>query len=130
MKTQVTKNFIIRTNCEDKNEQKKVSYNGNIDDYYMVDYFDVDECRWIRSPFNTLDDIHYISSIIKIEGKEVQRFRVLPEKWLSELRDNTWNEETNSYEKDVITNRTNLFGDRYDAIAEGITGVKSLNKIW
>lgn len=129
MKTQDTKSFIIRFNCEDKSEQKKVSYNGNIDDYYMVDYFDVDECRWVRSPFNTLEDIHTITSLIQDWGKEVKRFRVLPEKWLSELRDNTWNDETNTYEKDVITNRTNLFGDRYDAIAEGITGVKSLNQI-
>lgn len=130
MKTQDQKCFTILTNCEEKNEQKKVSYNGNIDDYYMVDYFDLDECRWVRSPFNTIEDIHYISSLIKIEGKEVERFRVLPEKWLSELRDNTWNEETSSFEKDVITNRTNLFGGMYETIAERITGVKSLNNIW
>jgi len=129
MKTQDQKSFIILTNCEDKNEQKKVSYNGNIDDYYMVDYFDEDQCRWVRSPFNTLDNIHYISSLINREGKKVERFRVLPEKWLSELRENTWNEETSSYEEDVITNRTHLFGSMYETIAERITGVKSLNKI-
>jgi len=130
MKTQDQKNFTILTNCEEKNEEKKGYYNGNIDDYYMVDYFDVDECRWVRSPFNTLDGIHYISSLINYGGKEVERFRVLPEKWLSELRDNTWNEETSSFEKDVITNRTNLFGVMYETIAERITGVKSLNQIW
>ena len=128
-KNQEDQTTTINFNCETKTEQKKVKFNGNIEEYYMVDYFDVDECRWVRSPFNTLEDIHTITSLIQDWGKEVKRFRVLPEKWLSELRDNTWNDETNTYEKDVITNRTNLFGDRYDAIAEGITGVKSLNQI-
>jgi len=129
METQDTKSSKIFFNCEGKTQQKIVSYNGNIDEYFMVDYFDVDQCRWVRSPFNTIEDIHYISSLIKIQGKEVKRFRVLPEKWLSELRDYTWNDETNSYEKDVITNRTYFFGSRYETIAEEITGVKSLNKI-
>ena len=126
---QDAKGCKILFNCEGKTQQKIVSYNGNIDEYYMVDYFDVDQCRWVRSPFNTLDGIHTISSLIKVQGKKVKRFRVLPEKWLSELRDYTWNDETNSYDEDVITNRTYLFGDRYDEIAEMITGVKSLNKI-
>ena len=34
--------------------------------------------------------------------------RIQSEEWLSELRDNQWNEKTNSYEKDTITNRCNL----------------------
>ena len=122
MKTQDTKSFIIRFNCEDKSEQKKVSYNGNIDDYYMVDYFDVDECRWVRSPFNTLEDIHTITSLIQDWGKEVKRFRVLPEKWLSEMRKGEWCEEEKSYKEDTITNREFIFGYRYKEIAECIMG--------
>ena len=123
-----TKYYRILHNCETRDEQKIVSFNGNIEEYYMVDYFDRDECRWVRSPFNTIQEVANIASYIN-DGKKVDRFRVIPEKWLSELRDKTWDEEKSEYEKDTITNRTNLFGYRYDLIAEGITGIKSLSEI-
>jgi hypothetical protein len=115
----------VSFNCSTKTQQKNVSYNGNIDDYYMVDYFDKDQCRWVRSPFSTLEEVAHIASSI-INGREVEGFRVIPETWLSQLRDNTWNEETNSYTEDVITNRTWFFGSRYEELAEQITGEKSL----
>jgi hypothetical protein len=115
----------VNINCSTKTQQKIASYNGNINDYYMVDYFDNDQCRWVRCPFNTLEQVAHIASSI-VNGREVEGFRVIPEKWLSQLRDNTWNEETNSYTEDVITNRTWLFGSRYEELAEHITGERSL----
>ena len=119
----------INFNCETKNEQKKVKFNGNIEEYYMVDYFDEDECSWVRSPFNKMEDIFRIITNIQIKDKKVSDLRIQSEKWLSELRENQWNEETQSYEKDTITNRCNLFGWRYEVIASNITGIKSLTKI-
>ena len=44
-KNQEDQTTTINFNCETKTEQKKVKFNGNIEEYYMVDYFDVDECR-------------------------------------------------------------------------------------
>jgi hypothetical protein len=120
-----TKNTHSPSICQTKTGHKIASYNGNIDDYYMVDYFDEDQCRWVRSPFNTIEQVAQIASSI-IHGREVKRFRVLPEKWLSQLRDNTWNDETNSYTEDDITNRVWFFGSLYEELAEHITGEKSL----
>ena len=128
-KNEEDQSTTINFNNETKNQQKKVKFNGNIEDYYMVDYFDEDECRWVRSPFNTMEDIFRIITNIQIKDKKVKDLRIQSEEWLSELRDNQWNEKTNSYEKDTITNRCNLFGSRYDCIAEQITGIKSLTKI-
>jgi hypothetical protein len=117
----------VNLNRSTKTQKKIASYNGNINDYYMVDYFDDDQCRWVRSQFNTLEQVAKILTSIT-NGKEVKGFRVIPEKWLSQLRDNTWNEETNSYTEDVITNRTWLFGSRYEELAEHITGQKSFER--
>ena len=128
-KNQEDQSTTINFNCETKNEQKKVKFNGNIEEYYMVDYFDEDECRWVRSPFNKMEDIFRIITNIQIKNKKVSDLRIQSEKWLSELRENQWNEETQSYEKDTITNRCNLFGWRYEVIASNITGIKSLTKI-
>lgn len=128
-KNQEDQTTTINFNCETKTEQKKVKFNGNIELYYMVDYFDVEECRWVRSPFNKMEDVFRIITNIQIKDKKVKDLRIQSEKWLSELRDNQWNEETQSYEKDTITNRCNIFGYRYDRIAESITGIKSLTQI-
>ena len=128
-KNEEDQSTTINFNCETKNEQKKVKFNGNIEEYYMVDYFDEDECRWVRSPFNKMEDIFRIITNIQIKDKKVSDLRIQSEKWLSELRENQWNEETQSYEKDTITNRCNLFGWRYEVIASNITGIKSLTKI-
>ena len=128
-KNEEDQSTTIIFNNETKNQQKKVKFNGNIEDYYMVDYFDEDECRWVRSPFNKMEDVFRIITNIQIKDKKVKDLRIQSEEWLSELRDNQWNEKTNSYEKDTITNRCNLFGSRYDCIAEHITGIKSLTKI-
>jgi len=122
------KNTRVLFNCETKTHQKIASYNGDLNDYYMVDYFDKYQCRWVRSPFNTLEQVAQIANSVN-HRKDVEGFRVLPEKWLSQLRDNAWNEETNSYTQDVITNRTWFFGSRYEELAEHITGEKSLMNV-
>ena len=39
-KNEEDQSTTINFNNETKNQQKKVKFNGNIEDYYMVDYFD------------------------------------------------------------------------------------------
>jgi hypothetical protein len=122
------KQYQIYFNCDTPSESKIVSYNGNLDDYYMVDYFDKDECRWVRVPFQTLQDVYNIMTNIQLEKKSVKNFNMYPEKWLSQLRNTTWNEETNEYEKDTITNRVDKYGTRYELISLGITGETQMDR--
>ena len=122
------KQYQIYFNCDTLSESKIVSYNGNLDDYYMVDYFDKEECRWVRVPFQTLQDVYNIMTNIQLEKKSVKNFNMYPEKWLSQLRNTTWNEETNEYEKDTITNRVDKYGSRYELISLGITGETQMDR--
>jgi hypothetical protein len=122
-----TKNTKTLTEVQTGTRQKIASYKGNLDDYYMVDYHvEVDSfMKWVRSPFKTLEEVAQIANSIH-NRKGISNFRILPEKWLSQLRDNTWNDETNSYTKDDITNRVWVFGSFYEELAEHITGETSL----
>ena len=104
------------------------SYTGNIDDYYMVDYFDEELGRMVQSPFRTIEQVAEIVNSIS-RGREVKSFRVLPEKWLSQLRVNPCNEENNSCTNDNITNRFHIFGSWCEELAECFTGEESLMSI-
>ena len=105
-------------------------------EYYFVDYHCAYECRWVRSPYRTWDEVIQIVKELNgsfgfdIEGQKVVRFpqdlRITPERELARLHQ-VFNEETNQYEDDIINYRTYLFDGRYD-IDEKWTGVKSLNK--
>lgn len=101
------------------------SYTGNIDDYYMVDYYDEDLGRMVQSPFQTIEQVAEIVSSIS-RGREVKSFRVLSEKWLSQLRVNPCNEENNSCTNDNIINRYQIFGSLWEELAECFTGEESL----
>ena len=114
--------YQINFNCDTKSESKLVYWNGNIDEYYMIDYFLVDDCRWVRVPYQTIDDINDIMSNIVENNIKVRDLRINSEKWLSDIRDTEWDEDAKEYKKDNITNRINLFGSRYELISLGITG--------
>ena len=114
--------YQINWNCDTKSENKCVVWNGNIDEYYMIDYFLVDDCRWVRVPYQTIEDINDIMRNIVENNIKVERLRINSEEWLSQIRDTEWDEDTKEYKKDTITNRCNMFGSRYELISLGITG--------
>ena len=105
-------------------------------EYYFVDYHCSYDCRWVRSPYNTWEQVVEIVKSLNgqwgwdNEDDRMVRFpqdlRIQPESELAKLR-RVWNEEEKKYEDDTINNRTYLFDGRYD-IDENWTGVKSLNK--
>ena len=105
-------------------------------EYYFVDYHCSYDCRWVRSPYNTWEEVVEIVKSLNSQwgfdkgDKRMVRFvkdlRITPESELAELHQ-VFNEETNKYEDDIINNRTYRFDGRYD-IDEKWTGVKSLNK--
>ena len=102
------------------------TYSGNISDYYFVDYHIVEPSpRWIRQPFVHKDDMKNIIRdiyMMQIDDEiSVTDIRIQSERWLSELRDTTYDETAKEYAKDSITNREYFFGPTYTSIAEAIT---------
>ena len=105
-------------------------------EYYFVDYHCSYDCRWVRSPYNTWEEVLQIVEDLQgswgfdKEGKKIVRFpqelRITPERELARLHQ-VFNEETNQYEDDIINYRTYLFDGRYD-VDERWTGIASLNK--
>lgn len=91
-------------------------------EYFFVDYSDQLECRWIRCPYMSLDEVlDLISNHLPFvydhdERKCVPMFsnlRVTPMSKLEELHQN-WNQETGKYEDDEITVLRLQFGSSYD----------------
>ena len=105
-------------------------------EYYFVDYHCSYDCRWVRIPYQTWEEVVELVKSLNSEwgfdreDKSMVRFpqdlRITPEKKLAQLHQ-VFNEKTNKYEDDFINNRTYFFSGRYD-IDEEWTGVKSLNK--
>jgi len=105
-------------------------------EYYFVDWHCAYECRWVRCPYKTWDEVVALVKQLNgqfgfdKEGNKMVRFaqdlRITPERELARLHQ-VFNEETNQYEDDIINYRTYIFDGRYD-IDEKWTGVKSLNK--
>ena len=125
MRLDNNKGYIVQTNAYPKNEKVFIPYRKDGVEYHSVDYDDVDECRWVRTPCQTLDDIIHILQYIKKEGKRVENFRILPESILGDLHQ-SWDEETRSYHDDDFTNRASLFGDFDEMFAERFFGRRSL----
>ncbi len=105
-------------------------------EYYFVDYHCSYDCRWVRIPYQTWEEVVELVKSLNSqwgfdrEDESMVRFvkdlRITPESELAQLNQ-VFNEETNKYEDDIINYRTYLFDGRYD-IDERWTGVKSLNK--
>lgn len=91
-------------------------------EYFFVDYSDRLECRRIRHPYMTLEEVqdlisHHLPFIYdNDEHKCVPMFsglRITPMSKLEELN-KSWNQETGQYEDDEITVARRLFGSFYD----------------
>lgn len=105
------------------------TYSGNIEDYYMVDYQVVEHPQWVRKPFVHKEDLTKVLIYeLRLHLSNIKNIRVLPEKWLSEMRKGEWCEEEQSYKEDTITNREFIFGYRYKEIAECIMGEGKFKK--
>ena len=119
--------YEIKTNCYTKDEHLFIPFMEDGVEYYYVDYHDRQELRWVRTPCQTLEDIKMILFYIQTENKEVEEFRVTPEKYLSELH-TSWCEEKREYITDNFTNRERLFGGMDEMFAEKFFGVRSLRQ--
>ena len=86
--------FEIQTNAYPKDEKLFIPYRVDGVEYHFVDYHDKVECRWVRTPFQTIDDIINILQYIKKRGgKGIEELRILPESFLSDLH-HSWDEKT------------------------------------
>ena len=79
-------------------------------EYFFVDYHDINECRWVRSPYNTIEEVSRMISelpyVYDEEKNEVlpmfRRLRVTPHTELAKLY-RVWNKEEKKWENDTIT---------------------------
>ena len=101
---------------------RKIKYDPS-EEYYFLDYVDVmDLPRHVRAAYMTLDEIQdFITNNLpffydKQQKKTIPMFeglRITPMKRLEELHQK-WNEESNQWEDDDITNAVKEFDWRYD----------------
>lgn len=91
-------------------------------EYYFLDFYDATEVRWVRSPYMSLEEIqdfiayHLPFIYDKDQKKCVPMFsnlRITPMKQLEKLY-RKWNEDTQQWEDDTITNACVQFDSRYD----------------
>lgn len=90
-------------------------------EYFFVDYHDIEDCRWVRSPYNTIEEVtRMISDLPYVYDKEknevlpmFRRLRVTPHTELAKLYQ-VWNEEEKKWENDTITKGCVMFDLRYD----------------
>ena len=90
-------------------------------EYFFVDYHDIEDCRWVRSPYNTIEEVtRMISNLPYVYDEEknevlpmFRRLRVTPHTELAKLYQ-VWNEEEKKWENDTITKCAYMFDLRYD----------------
>ena len=119
-----------------KDYTKELFKERGLSGFYCVDYMDLTEMRWVRNPFCSWETVQEIIEALPYGYDEEEyrqvplfdRFRITPESVLSEPRQN-WNPETEKYENDETTERVALLGERYESIAERVTGEQSLMRI-
>ena len=120
--------FEIQTNAYPKDEKLFIPYREEGVEYHFVDYYDREEHRWVRTPFQTIDDIINILQYIKKRGgKGIEELRILPESFLSDLH-HSWDENNQRMYSDNFTNRASLFGKSEDMFAEKFNEVRSLSQ--
>ena len=125
----MTSKSLLREVLEENT--KGNDYDPNIE-YYSVDWHCTKDIRWVRNSFIKLEELNWYGVAGLAKGETVfqtaDNFRVLPEKWLSEPRQN-WNEEIQSYVPDTITNRQFIFDGRYESFAVIKTRRQSLGQL-
>ena len=98
-------------------------------DYYFVDYFHIENCRWIRKPMLTMDEVLNTVNNLPYAFDDVtdswvpvfKKLRITPHSQLSQPHQ-SFNKETNLLEDDEFTNIAYEFGDLYDCISEVLPG--------
>ena len=96
----------------------------NKDEYFMLDYFDRKQTRWVRSGFLTEKQIMFFMNVNGISDWE--RIRIQRETELDEMVDENGKTKMGthpSFQKDWVglgTKREFLFGSFYQSIAEDI----------
>ena len=121
--------YMLMHNAYTSDEKLQIPYYQKENEYYFVDYLDQTQCRWVRTPSQTMEGVLNIMHFIEENNVEVKNFRVLPEKWLSELKESEYDQEKNCYKLDEITNRVHLFGNREEQFAEKFFGVEGLSRM-
>jgi hypothetical protein len=122
-------------NKKEKFDWMKNADEKSLEDAWMLDYFDKTDCRWVRCPFLTWNQVtrvltdlthkkirNRLMSITKetFEDVDWKTVRIHSERELDVMVDEDGNEE-DTFPKDkdykfvpVCTKRAYLFGDRYD----------------
>ena len=98
----------------------KTEYDA-LTEYYFVDYHCIIECRWVRSAYLTFEEVReIIENLPYLYDKENDKtepmfsdLRITPMRELEQLNKN-YNEKTNEWENDVITNACKVYDWRYD----------------
>ena len=98
----------------------KTEYDA-LTEYYFVDYHCIIECRWVRSAYLTFEEVReIIENLPYLYDKENDKtepmfsdLRITPMRELEQLNKN-YNEKTNEWEDDVITNACKVYDWRYD----------------
>ena len=105
-----------------------------IEAFYSLDYFHLGDVRWVRCPFLTFEEVmEVLNDLPYLEGKTGSRIpmyedlRILPEAQLNKLREK-WDDEKKEVVNEELSERAFLFGGRYEALAEHITGERSLSR--
>lgn len=92
-------------------------YNPSVE-YYFLDYYMVEDCRWVRVPYMTFQEVATRIEYLDYTGVEIRDLRITPEKMLDEKRDAQFNEEKQEYVKDTITVREYLFNRSYQEMSD------------
>ena len=121
--------YMLQHNQYPDSEQLFIPYRKEGTEYHFVDYRDKDKCRWVRTPSQTLEEVGNIINFIQTSNKNVEDFRILPEDWLSKLKE-TWCADKKCYKLEKYTNRVALFGNREESFAEKFFGEESLSQKW
>ena len=98
----------------------KSKYDPSVD-YYFVDYHLIKNPQWVRSPYNTIEEVQQIiENLPYVWDSENEKLlpmftdlRITPYSNLTELY-RVWNEEENEWQNDTITKGCVLFGSRYE----------------
>jgi hypothetical protein len=135
---------------KEKFDWKKNFDEKSLEDRWMLDYFDVTDCRWVRSPFLTwnqairiLDNLNNKKFRNRIDNMSNENFeevdwgsvRIHSERELDVMVDKNGNKE-DRYPQDkdykfvpVCNKRTYLFDDRYSSVEKLRSGEIDPNRI-
>ena len=112
--------FYVNPMSYSKLFDRKTEYDA-LTEYYFVDYHCIIDCRWVRCAYLTLEEVReIIENLPYLYDKENSKtepmfsnLRITPMRELERLNQ-VYNEETNEWEDDIITNACKEYDWRYD----------------